>query len=193
MWTDIRHLSDILFRAPIQVLVLVTGSQTGDMEQLAKQAKKAGVEIVVVSKNMENKFYFQLFQGDYHHFSSDRLSVLAKETLRLEKFSPFILDATSRDTPWLIAAYLKVNWPCDNIEHEDMYQNSQEVHKYATSKWSPPTQGLRTEDEPDLNLDDFDLILKQNCKLNPCCCKKAQEIAREIARRREATKGNLGL
>ena len=39
---------------------------------------------------------------------SDSLSVLATESLRLEKFSPFILDATSPDTPWLISAYLKV-------------------------------------------------------------------------------------
>ena len=39
---------------------------------------------------------------------SDNLSVLARETLRLEKFDPFILDAESADTPWLISAYLKV-------------------------------------------------------------------------------------
>ena len=41
-------------------------------------------------------------------FFSENLSILARETLRLEKFDPFILDADSPDTPWLVAAYLKV-------------------------------------------------------------------------------------
>lgn len=46
---------------------------------------------------------------NYHKaFFSENLSVLARETLRLEKFDPFILDAESPDTPWLISAYLKV-------------------------------------------------------------------------------------
>ena len=50
----------------------------------------------------------KLTQYTQHYNFSDNLSVLATETLRLEKFSPFILDATSPDTPWLISAYLKV-------------------------------------------------------------------------------------
>jgi len=144
-----------------KALVLVTGSDHADMGELGKEAKDAGIEIIAASRNMD---------------INDSLSVLATESLRLEKFSPFILDATSPDTPWLISAYLK---------------NSQEVHKYATPKWSPPTQAPKapiTEDYPDVNLDDFDLVLKQNCKLNPCCCEKAKKIAQELARRREESK-----
>ena len=57
---------------------------------------------------ISSKELMKLTQYTQHYNFSDNLSVLATETLRLEKFSPFILDATSPDTPWLISAYLKV-------------------------------------------------------------------------------------